>query len=93
MTNDATPPAGTTWRREITIAAACVGFGLLVLPFAIYLVGQRVIGEYSEGSGALDLAEAIWIDLLALRLPAWTLVLGPYVIVQLLRGLRRVWRR
>jgi hypothetical protein len=89
-------PAGggtTTWRREITIAAATLAFGLLVLPFAIYLVGQRLIGEYAEDAGAMDLAESIWIDLLALRVPTWALVLSPYLLVQFIRWVRRVWRR
>ena len=43
-------------------------------------------------AGALELAESIWLDLLALRLSAWLLVLSPYVTVQLARGVRRVWR-
>ncbi len=40
----------------------------------------------------MALAEAIWLDLLSLRLPAWILVLSPYVTVQLVRSVRRVWR-
>jgi hypothetical protein len=82
------------WRREAAIAAAAVGFGLLVLPFAVYTVGRRLIGAYDpNGGGAMALAEAIWLDLLALRLPAWLLVLSPYITVQLARWLRRIWRR
>lgn len=80
------------WRREVTIAAVTVGFGLLVLPFAIYLVGERLLGEYATDTGAVALAETIWLDLLALRLSAWILVLSPYVTVQLARGVRRLWR-
>jgi hypothetical protein len=95
VTTDAThPAAATTWRREVAIAAAALGFGLLVLPFAIYVVGQQLIGEYvDDGAGPMDLAEAIWSDLLALQLPAWVLVLSPYLVVQLVRSIRRVWRR
>jgi hypothetical protein len=82
----------STWRREATIAAATLGFGLLVLPFAIYFVGQSVIGDYAPDAGAMTLVESIWLDLFTLRLPAWVLVLSPYVTVQLVRGVRRVWR-
>jgi hypothetical protein len=86
---DTTP---SSWRREVTIAAATLGFGLLVLPFAIFFVGQSVIGDYAPDAGAMTLAENIWCDLFTLQLPAWVLVLSPYVTVQLLRGVRRIWR-
>ena len=79
-----------TWQREARIAAATIGFGLLALPFGVYVVGQFLLGDYT--GGPLALAEAIWLDLLSLRLPAWILVLSPYITVQLARAVRRVWR-
>lgn len=83
----------TTWKRELTIAAAMLGFGLFILPFAIYVVGQQLIGEYDPSAGVGSLYEHIWTDFLSLAAPAWILVVGPYVTVQLIRGIRRVWRR
>lgn len=83
----------TTWKRELTIAAAMLGFGLFVLPFAIYVVGQQLIGEYDPNAGMGSLYEHVWTDFLSLRATAWILVVGPYVTVQLIRGIRRVWRR
>lgn len=80
------------WRREIAIGAAGLGFGLLVLPFAIYLVGQPIIGDYG-GGGPMELAERIWMDALSLEASAWLLVLGPYAIVQLVRATVKLWRR
>jgi hypothetical protein len=89
-----TPVAGAIdWRREVSLAAGLLAFGLLALPFAVYLVGQRLLGEYGDGLGPFALAETIWLDLLALRLPAWVLVLSPYLAIQLARGVRRIWRR
>jgi hypothetical protein len=90
---DAPIRSSTTWQREAAIAASLLAFGLLALPFAIYLVGQRILGEYGEGAGALDLAETIWLDLASLRIPAWLLVLSPYLTIQLVRAVRRIWRR
>jgi hypothetical protein len=84
------PTAG--WQREVSIAAVALGFGLVVLPFAIYVVGQRLLGEYRADAGAMALAENIWLDLLSFSVPAWILVLSPYLTVQLLRWVRRVWR-
>jgi hypothetical protein len=85
--------AGTpTWRREVAIAAGSLAFGVLVLPFAVYMVGERVLGEYAADSGALGLAESIWRDFLSLRVQAWILVLSPYLTLQLVRAARRVWR-
>jgi hypothetical protein len=91
--SDAPLRGATTWQREVAIAAGLLALGLIALPFAVYVVGQRVLGEYGEGDGALALAESIWLDLLSLRLSAWLLVLSPYLTVQLARGVRRIWRR
>lgn len=92
MTEESPTARAPNWRREATIAALTIGFGLLVQPFAIYFLGQQVLGEYGASGGAMALAEAVWLDLLSLRPPAWILVLWPYITVQLLRSVRRVWR-
>lgn len=81
------------WQREVVLAAWLIGFGLLALPFGVYVVGQRMLGEYGEGLGPFALAESIWLDLLSFRVAAWILVLSPYLTIQLARGVRRIWRR
>jgi len=80
------------WRRELTIAAAAFAVGFFVLPLAIYWVGQRVLGNYATGAGALDLADQIWSDFLALAPAAWLLIFSPYFLLQLVRLLRRLLR-
>jgi hypothetical protein len=82
----------TGWQREVALAAGLLAFGLVGLPFAIYLVGDRMLGDYA-GSGALGLAESLWLDLAAFHPLPWLLVLSPYIVVQLIRAVRRVWRR
>jgi hypothetical protein len=95
VTNESDAPitGASPWQREVAIAAGLLAFGVLALPFAVYLVGERMLGEYGEGAGALDLAESIWLDLVALRPAAWILVLSPYIVIQLARVVRRIWRR
>ena len=43
--------AGLTpaWRRELRIAGLWLGFGLLVMPFLIYLAGVLTLGPYDGG--------------------------------------------
>ena len=80
------------WKREFVIAAVLFGFGFLALPLVIYWVGSRLIGEYAPDSNAFMLAEQVWTDLLSLEPFSWALVLSPYVVLQLVRLCRRVWR-
>ena len=51
-----------------------------------------MIGDYAPDAGPMTLAETIWLDLVALRPAAWLLVLSPYITLQLLRWVRRIWR-
>jgi hypothetical protein len=78
-------------RRELVIAGALLGAGFFALPFAIYWVGQRFVGEYAPDAGVWALAEQIWSDLLTLRPTAWLLVASPYLVAQLARLARGIW--
>lgn len=84
--------AGIDWRRETAIVAGALLVGLVLLPLAIWSVGQAFIGPYEGGDGALALAEKLWLDALALEPTAWLLVLSPYALAQLCRLLWRAWR-
>jgi hypothetical protein len=79
-------------KRELAIGSAGLAFGLFILPAAIYWVGTRIFGDYSADGGMAALAEQFWSDLLGLEPAAWVLLLSPYVIVQLGRVVRRLWR-
>ena len=59
--------------------------GFVGLPLAIYIVGQRIVGEYAADQGVLDLFASIWGAVGNLSLAAWLLVLSPYVVISLLR--------
>jgi hypothetical protein len=75
--------------RELLIAAVCLIVGALVMPCLIFACGRLVLGPYAHG----DLF-ALWRDfLLGLRSGSqacWFIVLGPYALLWLLRGGRRL---
>ena len=79
-------------RNELLLAAALLSCGLLPLPMVVYWVGSRVVGEYSTESGVWDLIWDIWSDLAAGSVLAWILVVSPYLLIQLLRVGRALWR-
>ena len=51
------------------------------------------MGEYSAESGVWGLIWDIWSDLAAGSVLAWILVVSPYLLIQLLRVARALWRR
>ena len=79
------------WRRELRIAGLLFGFGLLVMPFLIYLAGVLTLGPY-EG-GLLSFLGALLGAFFTLAPSAWLLVAGPYLLFSALRYLTRPLRR
>jgi hypothetical protein len=82
-----TPP----WRRELRFLALWSGFGLLVMPFLIYLAGVLTLGPY-EG-GLLAFLGSLLAAFFTLKPTAWLLVLGPYLLFTAVRLLTRPLRR
>lgn len=83
----------STLKRELIVAGVLIAIGLLVLPVAVYLVGQEVVGDYESDAGLIGLLGQIWSDFVSLEPGAWLLVLSPYAIVQLLRFALLVMKR
>ena len=83
------PVASRLWlrtRRELILAAVLSLAGLGLLPLAIFLIGERLLGEYStEGAGVLHLYGQILRDMGSGSLVAWILVLSPWLGILLLR--------
>jgi hypothetical protein len=77
---------------ELVLAALLFCFGLTLLPLAIYWVGLFVVGPYAGETGVTGLIGPIWTDLGRGQLVAWMLVLSPYLVVQLARLSRLLWR-
>jgi hypothetical protein len=67
-------------------------FGAAVLPFLVYVTGERTLGPYTGGSASQFYANFI-ADLARLRPAAWTLLVGPVALVLVWRLLAGyAWR-
>jgi hypothetical protein len=68
---------------------AALAFGLLVLPYFVYVTGTTLLGAYASG-GALGFYGDFARGLATLRWYSWTMALGPLAIVATWRGLWRL---
>ncbi len=78
-----------TPRHDKLLFLAALAFGVLVLPFLVYLTGAYVLGHYASG-GPLGFLGDYLRGLVTLRWHAWSLALGPLAIVAVWRGLLRL---
>ena len=78
-------------KREAALLAACLVFGFLALPVAIYAVGTAIFGEF-PGGGLSGFVSVIYTELRGLDIAVWFLVFSPYLVIQLLRGTIRLFR-
>jgi hypothetical protein len=83
-------PAKGSVRHELLLALGWLAFGAFALPVLIYLSGITFLGRYDGAS----LGRTFGAVLLGLGTPSpasWTVVLGPYGLILLLRVLRWGW--
>jgi len=73
----------------LVVLLAC---GLFVVPLLIYVVGNGVLGPYANGSPFALLVD-FFAGLRSGSLVYWSVVVGPYVFVMLLRGIWHVVRQ
>lgn len=84
--------AGSSREREWRWFRLLAGFGLLGLPLCVFVAGRLTLGAY-EGSGLFSFLGTFYFDLLKLKLTAWALVLGPWLLFQAVRLASRPARR
>lgn len=77
--------------REAVIFLSLLLFGVLLLPVAVYVVGQSVFGAYA-GDGYGEFFAALAGKLVAFEWVAWFLILSPYLAIQTLRITAFGWR-
>lgn len=73
-------------RFELIFASTWLAVGLFVLPALIFWVGAALLGPYAESGGSIGRFYAdFFADLGEPSGRAWTLTLGPLVLVSLIR--------
>ncbi|HKE93346.1 MAG TPA: hypothetical protein VKB34_03490 [Povalibacter sp.] len=74
-------------RFELIFGSILLGLGLFVLPGLIFWVGKTLLGPYGNGAGAGigTFYADFYGDLATGSLRAWTLAVGPLVMVLLVR--------
>jgi hypothetical protein len=78
-------------RRELATLALTFAFSLLVLPVVIWSAGKVFLGDYVRTPSGTPTGGplALWVDYLqglaSGSLGYWTVLVGPYVILVLLR--------
>jgi hypothetical protein len=79
-------------RRELLILAWSLGAGLILMPTLVYVVGMLTLGPYTSG-GWWTLFADLYKGLFRVWWPAWAVVLGPLVLICMIRVARLVYRR
>lgn len=78
--------------KEVGLLAGLLFFGLVLMPFVVFLVGQGVFGSYA-GRGYAEFFGTISEKVRSGDRVAWFLILAPYLIWQSLRLMATAWRR
>jgi hypothetical protein len=81
---------GLNARREGLLFAVALAFGLLVLPFVIWLAGSRTLGPYTHGNDPRQLGPlALYADYLSGLghgwIGYWVVALGPALLLTAMR--------
>lgn len=79
-------------KREAALFLTLLFFGFVILPVAIYLVGDAVFGEYG-GAGFADFFGTLSAKIRAGEPATWFLILSPYLVWQAVRLTVRTWHR
>ncbi len=77
--------------KEVALLAGLLFFGLIIMPLAIYSVGQSVFGTYG-GIGYGDFYGTLSGKVRHGDLVAWFLILAPYIGWQVVRLMALAWR-
>ena len=85
--------AGLTspWSAELAVAAVGLLIGVGLMPILIFYGGAAALGRY-EGAGLGRLYHSLFQGLGQASIAAWAVLLGPYGLYLIFKGLRAWWR-
>jgi hypothetical protein len=79
------------WSVELALAALGLLVGAGVMPLLIFYAGAATLGRY-EGASVGHLYQSQFRGLGEGSIAAWVVLLGPYGLYLLFKGLRAWWR-
>jgi hypothetical protein len=85
--------AGPTrgWFRELWLSGIALLTGFAILPGLIFFVGATALGRY-EGASAFGIYRSVYGGLARGSMASWIVLLGPYGLYLLFKGLAAGWR-
>ena len=85
-------------RRELILLGIALACGFIVIPLLIWVVGNRILGPYvhsqdpTAGTGPMRLIADFFSGLTHGSVIFWCVVIGPYVLLTLIRFLYAIVR-
>ena len=80
-------------RKEVIIAAVCLGLGFILLPAMIYGVGVKMLGDYGGGPHVGSFYGDFFRNLVSGTARSWLIGFAPYLMLSILRLIFWPWGR
>ena len=82
---------GSPWSAELGLAALGLLIGIAVMPVLIFYAGAATLGRF-EGASLGRLYRSLFLGLGEASVASWAVLLGPYALYLLFKGLKAWWR-
>lgn len=79
------------WSLELGLAVLGLLIGVGLMPILIFYAGVNALGRY-EGASLGHLYHSLFVGLGQASIASWVVLLGPYGLYLLFKGLRLWWR-
>jgi hypothetical protein len=82
---------GSPWSAELAIALLGLLIGAALMPILIFYAGVATLGRY-DGASLGHLYRSLYSGLAQASIASWVVLLGPYGLYLLFKGLLAWWR-